>query len=92
MQLFLIHLLYDNFFVVTETKCWFTLPCIISYCFVFFYLLHVYRYVDTLKDCDDIDIQLQKHFVIQQLLAITVYMDLTDTVSRWVLGYCLFVA
>lgn len=48
--------------------------------------------MDTLKDCDDIDIQLQKHFVIQQLLAITVYMDLTDTVSRWVLGSCLFVA
>ena len=91
MLIFLIHLLYDNFFVVTEAKCWFIHPCIISYC-CFFYLLHVYRYVDTLKDCDDIDIQLQKHFVIQQLLAITVYMDLTDTVSRWVLGYCLFVA
>ncbi|XP_071168942.1 condensin complex subunit 3-like [Mytilus edulis] len=43
---------------------------------------YIKEYVDTLKGCDDIDIQLQKQFVIQQLLAITVYMDLADTVSR----------
>ncbi|KAK3094775.1 hypothetical protein FSP39_006096 [Pinctada imbricata] len=43
---------------------------------------YIQSFVETLKDLDDIDAQLEKEFVIQQLLTMTKYMELADQASR----------